>query len=264
MKNLLRFAVFALCALAMSQTQAQTKPGAKPEMPSSVMKIIKEHKELSKFADLIGDAGLESMFDGKDKTLTVFAPTNDAIGKVASEHMKKAKSDKEHLQKFVKHHVITGSVVLINNLKGRKVAPSLASGESILLDGTGNVTKVEKGEVVTPDLQAANGIVHIVNAAMVPPSFIERPKEEVEAEMKKMHEREEQMMREREKAMREKGMPGAPAEGPESAPAEEAAPSQAPVGEPAMSPLPMRPAAPAGKPAEEKKGIKGWLKKLGW
>ena len=264
MKNALRLIPLMLLTLVMAPLDAGAKDAAVKEEakqpPASVMKIISSHKELSKFADLINEAGLEKMFDSKDDTFTVFAPTNDAFGKAPSDVMKKIKSDKDSLQKFVKYHVISGSMVFMSNIRGRRAGPGSASGESLTFDGVGKTTKVNDAEFVTPDLAAANGVVHIMNAVLVPPSFKEKPAT-AEPRMPKMPE-----------------LPGTAAPAPGKAPAAPAEAPKAPQAPAATEPLatpstlatPPAPVAPApGAQAQQpesgaKKTMGDWMKKLGW
>ena len=88
---------------------------------------------------------------------------------------KRIKTDKAHTQSFVKYHAITGSQVFAGSIRNRRASPSSASGESLSFDGIGGTPKVNTAHLVMPDLQAPNGVVHIIDAALVPPSFTEPP-----------------------------------------------------------------------------------------
>ncbi|MDD5585735.1 MAG: fasciclin domain-containing protein [Alphaproteobacteria bacterium] len=259
MKNVLRLLLLMLFALVLLPVDGWAKEKEENAPLPNAMKVISGQKELSKFADTIKEAGLEKMFESKDEILTVFAPSNEAFGKAPSDIMKKANADKDHLQSFVKYHVISGSLVSMNNIAGRKAGPATASGESILFDGTGKTIKVNDAEFVTPDLKAGNGIVHIVSAVMVPPSFKEKPA--AEQPMPAVPEIPGKQEKQEKQGTKQ----------PETVPAKQETPAAAPVAPevkatPAPTSPPSLPSAPepAKQPEGEKKGLRGWLKGLGW
>jgi len=158
--------------------------------PDTVLKLIKSNKDLSKFADLIDKAGIEDELIQKDSMVTVFAPSNDAMSKISSEVMKKAKSEKDGLKSLARYHMITGSAVFGGNIKGRRAGPSTANGEMVGFDGMGKDLKVNDSVITTPDLVATNGVVHILNAPLIPLSLNDvaqtQAKEAQEAQQKKM------------------------------------------------------------------------------
>ncbi len=149
------------------------------KVPDSVYALMTEHKELSKFIDLIDDADLKDYFKSQgDAPLTVFAPTNDAISDLSRDIWKKIKANQASMQSFVKYHVISGSNVPLSSIAGRRASLSAANGDSIGIDGLTkkDAPKVNGAGLVASDLPAANGIVHIVNAAFIPSSMLDQPK----------------------------------------------------------------------------------------
>jgi|GEM_PF-3839804 len=175
MKNVLRLVCALFCAGLLLLPSFVAAKDEAPKVSESVMKIIKSRNDLSKFAGMISDAGLDGVLAGKEGVYTVFAPTNDALSKVPSDVMKRVKADKDRYKKFVGYHIISGSRVFYTNIKGRRAGPAAMSGETLAFEGAGQVVKVNDAAFVTSDLTAANGVVHVVDAAMIPPSFREQP-----------------------------------------------------------------------------------------
>jgi uncharacterized surface protein with fasciclin (FAS1) repeats len=174
MNKIMRLIVSLFCVIVLFPQLASAKDET-PKPAENVMKTIKGRKDLSKFAGLIEDTGLESVLESKEEHYTVFAPTNDALGNVPSDVMKRAKADKEHLKSFVKYHIISGSEVFFTNIRGRRAGPAAMSGETIMFEGTGKVVKVNDSGFVASDLSSANGVVHVMDAALIPPSIKEDP-----------------------------------------------------------------------------------------
>lgn len=100
--------------------------------------------------------------------LTVLAPTDEAFAKLPAgtvETLLKPEN-REQLVAILKHHVIAGRVTLAKALEAR---------EGVTLQGSPVAIKFEDGRVrigsamlVTADIQAANGIIHVIDQVLIP------------------------------------------------------------------------------------------------
>jgi uncharacterized surface protein with fasciclin (FAS1) repeats len=110
--------------------------------------------------------------DGINPDFTVFAPTNaafDALGSVPEEAV---------LTQVLLHHVISGANVTSGDLNnpGNTTAPTLEGDNiTITLPGTGgNIANVTDGSgatdigIISVDVQAGNGVIHVINKVMIP------------------------------------------------------------------------------------------------
>ena len=112
---------------------------------------------------------------------TVFAPTNDAFGRVAQvtrDALAKPEA-KPVLQRVLKYHVVPGTITLadlkakaaagtpLTTVEGQAIAVKVIAangGEAIeLTDANGHQSFVE-----TPDVRQSNGMVHVVNGVLFP------------------------------------------------------------------------------------------------
>jgi uncharacterized surface protein with fasciclin (FAS1) repeats len=111
---------------------------------------------------------------------TVFAPTNDAFGKLPAgtlESLLKPES-KATLVKILTYHVVAGDFdagavikaikagkgsAKLKTVSGGTLTASLKDGKVILTDETGKTSTV-----ITADLKAGNGVVHVVDAVVLP------------------------------------------------------------------------------------------------
>lgn len=228
-----------LAVLAVGLVSALPVMAGNTPRPESVVEAIKANKELSKFAEMMNQAGASEEFSKKEARVTIFAPNNAALGKLPADIAKKIKGDKAAMKTFVDYHAITGSVVFAGNIKGRRASPSTAAGEMLGFDGTGKELLVgESAKIVTPDIGTMNGVVHVVDAALIPPSFL--PKKEEENRPLP------------EPVMDKAPVVRAPAEAPKTEPAAPtaAAPAEAKVSAPAPAPAETKTPAP-----EKKKGL---------
>jgi transforming growth factor-beta-induced protein len=114
-------------------------------------------------------AGLVEVLSG-DKPLTVFAPTDDAFAKLPAgtvENLLKPEN-KEKLAAILKFHVVPGRV-FSNDVLSKKELKTVQGGILIAAMNGGTATINGAGLVAT-DIDASNGVIHVINAVLLPPA----------------------------------------------------------------------------------------------
>ena len=116
---------------------------------------------MPEFSDLLDAASNET------SNLTVFAPTNAAFEDLLSALGKSSLNEVPVgiLKEIVEYHIL-GSAVSSADLQA-KTYPTLLPDESVTVSLDGGV-KIDDASVVTPDVDASNGIVHVVNKVLLP------------------------------------------------------------------------------------------------
>ena len=114
-------------------------------------------------------AGLESTLRGEGP-FTVFAPTDAAFaalpeGTVASLLLPE---NKDQLAAILTYHVVPGKTKS-KDLIGKSLSVATANGAEVAVDGTNGV-KVGGANVVQADIKASNGVIHVIDAVLLPPS----------------------------------------------------------------------------------------------
>ena len=124
-------------------------------------------------------AGLDTTLAGPGP-FTVFAPTNEAFGRLAPGTLDTLlkPEQKASLAKVLSYHVIAGRVTLadlkaktaagggtttLTTVAGQPLTVTFADNVMTLTDPNGNKSYVE-----TPDVMQSNGVVHVVNGVLVP------------------------------------------------------------------------------------------------
>lgn len=135
------------------------KPGA-----DSIATIAVQDARFTTLVAALDCVELVGAVDGK-RQLTVFAPTDDAFlavgdGLTADNICKVYEDDKDTLRSILLYHVISGR----RNSQSVFAAPNYRtlSGE-----------RLTQGELLSPvdlDISARNGIVHVINEVLLPPS----------------------------------------------------------------------------------------------
>jgi uncharacterized surface protein with fasciclin (FAS1) repeats len=113
-------------------------------------------------ADLVGALKGEGPF-------TVFAPNDEAFGKLwegTLDNLLKPEN-KEKLQSLLMHHVVPGKI-MSGDLSGTVKAETL-QGASLTIVASSSGVKVDKSNVVAVDIEASNGVIHVIDQVMLPP-----------------------------------------------------------------------------------------------
>lgn len=114
-------------------------------------------------------AGLVGALKG-DGPLTVFAPTDAAFAALPEGTVETLllPENQDQLAAILKLHVIAGSAVTSDQLVGKQITAETLNG-SVAIDGTSGVT-VNGANVVTADVTASNGVIHVIDQVLLPAS----------------------------------------------------------------------------------------------
>ena len=115
-------------------------------------------------------AGLEDALTDEDATLTVFAPTDEAFQALEAANpgiLDRLLNDQEALTAVLLRHVLGSQVdqVTALSLNGQQV-PTL--GEEVALQIVEETLKVNNATVTVFDIYASNGIIHVIDAVILP------------------------------------------------------------------------------------------------
>ena len=99
---------------------------------------------------------------------TVFAPSDDAFAALPAGTVDKLvrPENKAKLIAILLLHVIPGKVMAAD-VVGQVTDPATAGGTTIHVDGTDGIT-VEGAKVVTGDIACSNGVIHVIDAVLLP------------------------------------------------------------------------------------------------
>jgi Secreted and surface protein containing fasciclin-like repeats len=141
----------------------------KLDFPSTVVDIALSSPDFSMLVSLLQKADLVSALQGEGP-FTVFAPTNAAFEKLLSD-LNITASDlmaQPDLAKVLLYHVVPGKV-MSSDLSDGLMANTLNNTE-LKFDLTSN-PMVNNSNITTVDLEAGNGVVHVVDTVLVPSNF---------------------------------------------------------------------------------------------
>jgi transforming growth factor-beta-induced protein len=175
--------VLAACAPQATPTAAPTieptaipEPTAAPtEAPAaqSIVDIAASDERFSTLVAAVQAAGLAETLSGEGP-FTVFAPTNDAFAALPAGTVESLllPENKQQLTDILLYHVVPGKVMAadVAGLDGKSADTALEGKQIAVKTDMGNVYLNENVKVVTTDIEAANGVIHVIDAVLLPPS----------------------------------------------------------------------------------------------
>jgi uncharacterized surface protein with fasciclin (FAS1) repeats len=124
----------------------------------TVLEVARSHR-LNRFLQTVGKAGLTETLSGPGP-FTVFAPTDRAFAAA------RLPGDPDALRAVIAYHVVPGTFTS-DFLGGVDVNYTTLNGTSLNVDGTAGL-QVNGANVVTADLVAGNGVVHVIDRVLAP------------------------------------------------------------------------------------------------
>lgn len=131
-----------------------------------IVKIAQDSDQLSTLVTAVKAADLVETLNGEGP-FTVFAPTNQAFGNLpdGTVDMLLKEENKGQLQSILTYHVVSGKIMssdlkdgqMVETVQGNKIKVSLSDGAMI-----------NGANVVKADIEASNGVVHIIDAVIMP------------------------------------------------------------------------------------------------
>lgn len=109
-------------------------------------------------------AGLVDVLKG-DGPFTVFAPTDDAFAALPAGTIEALLADIDALTAILTYHVVPG-MVMSGDLSDGMMAETV-NGASVTI-GTMNGVTVDGANVVSADIKASNGVIHVIDAVILP------------------------------------------------------------------------------------------------
>jgi uncharacterized surface protein with fasciclin (FAS1) repeats len=130
---------------------------------ASILDITRARGELSTLAAALDRAGLaQTLLDGP---YTVFAPSDDAFAKLPEGAVDSMLGSPETLANILGYHLVSGRITAAE-VATRTSAPTI-QGENLPISNNGAI-RVDGARVVTGDIEATNGLVHVIDRVLLP------------------------------------------------------------------------------------------------
>ncbi|MEP3225970.1 MAG: fasciclin domain-containing protein [Parasphingorhabdus sp.] len=152
---------------------------AVPAEPTTIVGVAQDNADFSTLLTAVTVAELGETLSGEGP-FTVFAPTNDAFGKVDATALSDLLSPekKDDLSALLNYHVVAGKLTAadvvqaisdgggsttLKTVQGGALKASLEGEKVVLEDAAGG-----KSIVTTTDVEATNGVIHAIDTVVMP------------------------------------------------------------------------------------------------
>ena len=159
-------------------TMADTTVNAEAET-GTIVDVASGDDQFSTLVSAVTAAGLGDTLSG-DGPFTVFAPTNDAFGKIPEATLTElTTNDTETLGNILQYHVVQGNVdaatltqaitdagdagYTIDTVGGGQLTARVVDGNVVLTDAAGGTSTV-----TATDVAASNGVIHVIDTVLMP------------------------------------------------------------------------------------------------
>lgn len=164
-----------------SQTDAATTPAAAQTMPApataaaqtpaasgTVVDVLRSSGQFSTLLTALDQAQLTDTLSTRP-AISIFAPTDAAFAALPEAERTRLldPANANELRQLLLYHVIVADVTP-DQIEGRRGGVPTASEAQILLDGTGEMIKVDSASVVSAELDASNGAVFPIDKVLNP------------------------------------------------------------------------------------------------
>jgi uncharacterized surface protein with fasciclin (FAS1) repeats len=112
----------------------------------------------------VQEADLVATLKGKGP-FTVFAPTDEAFAKLPPGTLEALLKDKQKLVAVLTYHVVPGKVMAADVKSG---SVKTVEGQMLVLDKSASGVTVNGARVVKADVVADNGVIHVIDAVVLP------------------------------------------------------------------------------------------------
>jgi uncharacterized surface protein with fasciclin (FAS1) repeats len=146
-----------------SETAAEQTP---KEMPMDIVDIAIKDGRFETLVAAVKAADLVETLKGEGP-FTVFAPTDDAFAKLPPGTVEGLLEDVPKLKNILLYHVVAGKVMSSDVVKLDSAKTAL--GENVMIKVVDGKVMINDAQVIVPDIEASNGVIHVVDTVILPP-----------------------------------------------------------------------------------------------
>ncbi len=159
---------FAACSSddETAEKPTTTSAAAPTKCDNTIVDVAVGNPDFSTLVAAVTEAGLVDTLNGEGP-FTVFAPTNEAFAKIPAADLEAVLADKEKLTSILTFHVVGGKVMAADLKPGSQKVVTVNGEEAEVVVSEAGVTYAG-AKVVTTDIETCNGVIHVIDAVVVP------------------------------------------------------------------------------------------------
>lgn len=157
------------CADAPTAAAIRTDADAADLRPGqqTIVGIALSNPDFSTLVAAVVAADLVDVLNGR-RQLTVFAPTNDAFAAIGLNEDNIGDVPRDVLTDILLYHVTPGRRIAKSVVNAPRI--QMLNGGATTISRSAGAVRINASTIVTTDLSARNGIVHVIDAVLLPPA----------------------------------------------------------------------------------------------
>ncbi|MCR6650999.1 MAG: fasciclin domain-containing protein [Cellvibrionaceae bacterium] len=156
--------------LAACDNSDNDNPSPTPTTPTTVFDVAAGNDNFDTLVAALRATGLDETLDNPNATFTVFAPTDAAFALLGEDAINALLEDPATLSSILLYHVVSSEVDSAAAIAAAGSTVTTANGADVGLSLSGNNLLVNTATVTTVDIQADNGVIHVIDAILQPPT----------------------------------------------------------------------------------------------
>ncbi len=158
----------ALVVSALFSPQGAPVRAQAAQEPQTIVEIAAANPQFKTLVAAVQAADLVDTLNG-DGPFTVFAPTDAAFNKLGKATIDGLLADPAALKSVLLYHVLSGEKMAADVLS--MSSAKTVEGSPVVFKQSGNQVYVNNARITTTDIQAKNGVIHVIDTVITPPSM---------------------------------------------------------------------------------------------
>ncbi|WP_224999471.1 fasciclin domain-containing protein [Cesiribacter sp. SM1] len=138
---------------------------------NTVLHVIRTEASTSTFSDAVNRTATGTILNNQNTRFTVFAPNNEAFAAYlqANGYGSLDQVPAAALENLVNYHIGLGSYVA-ERLDSARLISTLGEAKIFIYNSNNSISLNGEAQVIQPDLSGRNGVVHILDGVLTPPT----------------------------------------------------------------------------------------------
>ncbi|KAA5800965.1 fasciclin domain-containing protein [Alkalicaulis satelles] len=167
--TLLASSVLAFGAVGAAAVADHHGDGYSAEAQPTIVEIASADDTFSTLVAAVTAADLADALAGEGP-FTVFAPTNDAFDALPEGTVESLleEGNRDQLTAVLTYHVVSGRYLAAETPAGTYELPTLQGSTVTVVIGEDGAVTVDGANVISADIEASNGVIHVIDAVILP------------------------------------------------------------------------------------------------
>ena len=140
---------------------------ANPSTPATVADLLASDPRFGTLVTALRATGVYTELQGSGP-ITFFAPTQQAFASLPPPLVNSLFKGNDVWARILRYHIVPGKKLTAAGITSKQVEQT-SEGSTVVLTQKGNTILVGDAKIIQTDIQAANGVIHVIDQVLVPP-----------------------------------------------------------------------------------------------